>query len=239
MKSSEYLKMNLPEYSDSADVAKLVENFEKLDEVIEKTDEIKEYTEERLEKLESLGTDISIVSMDISPKYALFGTSADVEIKWRLNTDSVLQEINGAAVEGVSYSEKSIRNTKEYTLHVSDKKGNTDNKTASISFLNEIVWGSSSESIVNSAVLAQLKSKVMSDQIERIFAASSNNEYVYYAYPQRLGTVKMFSGGLSGGFNEPVVVNYTNSAGYKEDYVVYRTSNAFKGIVEISTYKEV
>lgn len=52
------------------------------------------------------------------------------------------------------------------------------------------------------------------------------DQYVWYAYPKRLGTVTMYQNTFKGGFESPMIVEVTNDSGFKEEYYVYRSINA-------------
>jgi hypothetical protein len=59
---------------------------------------------------------------------------------------------------------------------------------------------------------------------------AGSGEYVYYAYPSRLGTATFTVGGFANGFSTiPSTLSVTNSNGYSENYYIYRSSNANLG----------
>ena len=57
----------------------------------------------------------------------------------------------------------------------------------------------------------------------------AEGDYVWYAYPKRLGEAEMWGGGFQGGFEEPLTVSVTNGYKHTEDYYVYRSTNSGVG----------
>jgi len=103
----------------------------------------------------------------------------------------------------------------------------SDTSSVSVSFLNYIYYGiTTTLSGYTEADIEGLASKVISNTKGRtITVAPSTNEYICYSYPKRLGTVTFTVGGFTGGFQDPETVSVTNSAGFTEDYYVYRSTN--------------
>ena len=197
--------------------------------------------DERVKKLESAGPEIKITSFKASPVVALAGSEIDVKLTWAFNTQATSITVNGTAVSGTSYTANRVNSSRTFTLIATDKNGNTDTATAKIDFMNNIVYGSSSDTAPSSDMLAGLATKVLSEEISRTISVDTGaGAYIYYAYPKRLGKVKFYTYGMfEGGFEDPVTVLYTNAQGFAEEYTVYRSSNILTEEIEVQVTKEV
>jgi hypothetical protein len=60
-------------------------------------------------------------------------------------------------------------------------------------------------------------------------------EYIWYAYPERLGASVFKMNGFNGGFKEAETVSFTNGSGYTEKYYLYRSIETGNGSIEIQT----
>jgi hypothetical protein len=119
---------------------------------------------------------------------------------------------------------------KTWTLSATDEREATSTKTARLAFGNFIYYGVAQiPSTYNSAFVTALGYSRLLDG----YVATINDDlkddgtglYAFYCSPTRLGTRKFTYGGFTGGFEEPVTVSVTNSAGYTENYYVYRSTN--------------
>lgn len=196
--------------------------------------------DERVKKLENIGPDIKITSFKASPVVALAGSEVDVKLTWGLNTQAESLTINGNAVAGTSYTAVKVNASRTFTLIAADKNGNTDSASAKIDFMNQIIYGASTDSAPTSDTLSALETKLLSEETARTINVNcGSGAYIYYAFPKRLGKVKFYSYGMfEGGFDNPLVIAYKNSAGYMEEYNVYRSSQKLTQTIEISTTKE-
>lgn len=64
---------------------------------------------------------------------------------------------------------------------------------------------------------------------------TGSGEYMLFAFPTRLGTPAFWVGGFEGGFESPETVSVTNSAGFTEDYYVWRSTNSNLGSSSVET----
>ena len=143
-------------------------------------------------------------------------------------------------VSGTKHTISGVTETTSFTLTVSDDNGNTDSKTINVEFLNYIAYGISFDSSATVSTIAALRTKILSDNAERVINVDGGGKYIYYAYPKRLGAVKFFTNDklFEGGFKAAQTVQYTNSAGYTEEYYVYRSANELTGNIQIEIIKE-
>lgn len=187
-----------------------------------------EALEERIAGLEY--KPIAINKFNISVAKAEIGSSQAVSLTWELNKTPASQKINNVNVSGNSIN-YTVTGDTTYTLVVADDKNNTHSASQSIKFYNNIYYGAA----INDTALTGL-TRILSDNKANTFdVESGSNQYIYYAVPKRLGTVKFFVGGFEGGFDEPYEKTLKNSSGYSEVYYVYRSTRTNLGSTTITT----
>lgn len=234
MESTDFLKMNVPGYSDAADILKVSENFEKLDDNLEGTAEKVADLERRLEKLEKTAPDIKVIGFTATPRIAEKGDVVSVELKWELSSEATKTTVNGIVVAGTEYTDTGVASDKAYSLYAEDERGKTASATAAVTFANRIYAGASSDPSATAEVIKRFPNNVVLPNKNRTVIIRANNEYVYYAYPKSLGTSVLKAGVLIGGFMDPVEMNIENSKGYTETYYIYRSDNKLTGTVEVT-----
>lgn len=234
MESTDYLKMNVPGYSDAADIAKVSENFETLDNNIKSTAEELEDLKVRVSKLEKTAPDIKIISFTTSPKLVEKGDVVSVNCKWELSLEAVKTAINNISVEGTEYTDAGVGSNKSYNLYVEDERGKKASAVASVVFANRIYAGKSSEAEATASVIKSLENNVVAVSKNRTVVILANNQYVYYAYPKALGTSTFRVGMFSGGFNDPAEMVIENTKGLSEIYYIYRSTNKLTGTIELT-----
>lgn len=177
---------------------------------------------QRIENMEGEDS-VEILNFIASPHTAERGSTVNVTLNWSIKGNAALTTVNGEAVAGTVMTDANVTTDKEYTIAVTDKKGITSVKKASVSFINNIYWGAHSGSDISAGLVKSLSNSELSGKKSRTISVSPKAEYVYYAYPKRLGTSTFTVGPLTGGFEEPVTVVISNSSGYAEDYYVYKS----------------
>lgn len=198
-------------------------------EIEAKADNIRlEALEIRVDALEYEPVKINWVGID--KLVAERGDSVDITLSWSVNKFDVDTMINGAIVSGNSKEFKNVTNSQTYTLDAYDGQ-TSDTANVSISFVNRIYYGAAAD-------ISDIKTleSVLSDNKSRtITVDASDNKYIIYAIPSRLGKVNFYVGGFEGGFEEPVQKSITNAFGYQENYYIYRSTrpNLGKTTVEI------
>jgi len=176
----------------------------------------------RVETLEYNG--IKITSFTADPTVCELGSSNTILLSWALNKTPTEQNINGTPVSGNSAQFTDVTSDTTYTLNVLD--GNMhDAASVTINFANRIYFGAAA----NLSDIAALDSVVSDNPARTINVNAGVNEHIIYALPVRLGKVALYSSGIEGGFEEPVLQVLTNSYGYQETYLIYRSTNANLG----------
>lgn len=192
---------------------------------------LREYNQ-RIAHLED-STPLEIISFTATPDVCEIGGSENVVLNWNVQGNIETLTINGDAVSGTSKTYANVHEDTSYTLNAVDAKGNIARRTISVDFVNHIFWGVSASANQTEGTVKALDNTELSDVRARTIHVSANNEYVYYAYPKRLGTSEFRVNGFTGGFEDPVIVSIDNHAGYDEDYYVYRSANKLNSTFDV------
>lgn len=168
--------------------------------------------------------------------------NSPITINWSYN--KTMEEITNQTLtlpkSGViSNLEKSLTYTCNDTINGNDNYSfkitatdgkETTSKTITLIHYNKVYWGTSSSTAFNNTFIATLKNSTLSNNIKRIInVTATSNEYIYYAFPTRLGTPVFKVGGFEGGFNKVSTIYFTNSYNYVEKYDIYKSTNAGLG----------
>lgn len=120
-----------------------------------------------------------------------------------------------------------------FTLSGEDTRGRPFSRNLSKSFYNPIFWGAAVDQQPTDTFLNSLTSALSDAKGRTVTITAGAGEYLWYAVPARLGACSFKVGGFDGGFGQPVLFTYTNSAGFAEDYAVYRSDNAGLGTTTV------
>ena len=112
---------------------------------------------------------------------------------------------------------------------------NTATSTYTLTFVNNVYYATSSFSAATVSQIVSAGTTTLSNNKARSFTVTAGTgEYIYYSYPSRLGTASFTVGGFAGGFSLISTQSHTNSAGYTEDYYVYRSDNSSLGSTTVT-----
>lgn len=186
----------------------------------------------RIARLED-STPLEIISFTAVPDVCEIGGSENVVLNWNVQGNIESLTINGEPVSGSSKTYANVHEATSFTLNAVDAKGNIARRTISVDFVNHIFWGVSASANQTEGTVKALDNTELSNVRARTITVSANNEYIYYAYPKRLGTSEFRVNGFTGGFENPAVVSIDNHAGYDEDYYVYRSANKLNSTFEV------
>lgn len=192
--------------------------------------------------------DITALSSNISTIEV--GSPLDAfTLSWTLNKSSIVsQQITGTNIPttnpvtsarsqsftGVAYDPNAIGSA-SYTLTVDDGT-NTDNRSTSINFWNKRYWLAAPSTALSNAFILSMNSELSNSKSKNIsYPVVGANDYLWYCYPSRLGTVTLTDAetGFPAGFNNPITFSFTNNSGFTEDYYVYRSTNAGLGAITV------
>ena len=120
---------------------------------------------------------------------------------------------------------------KKFTLSITEDAslGNgSASKEIAYNFMHKRYWGvSAAHSKYDSDFISSLSSsELATDRQKGAFNISAgSNQYIYYCFPAKWGTPTFNVGGFDGGFNLVDTASFTNSKGYVESYVIWRSDN--------------
>lgn len=126
-----------------------------------------------------------------------------------------------------------ITNDRVWTLTVGDGLGVTNTATTSISFLNYMIWGRSSNTTLSNAAIQTLHTnggnRVFATSRNRSFSMDGGGQYIFIAYPAGFGSASFTVGGLPNTAFTLTTNSYTNASGYVTNYLIYRTDTVQNG----------
>lgn len=187
---------------------------------------------------------ITISSLSCSAGTQELGSTVTAAtISWKLSKAAKTATLDGSTVATTASASQeltglSIKANKTFTLAVTDDRDAKATKGVSISFLNKVHWGKSTESSadnINSAfVLGLSNGALASNYVRDVTFNAAAGEFFYFACPASFGTPHFWSGGFEGGVSLVKTFDHTNASGYTTSYNVYRTNNAGLGNTTIN-----
>ena len=193
--------------------------------------------EERLGQLDEAINPLNI-SLSINPNTAERGSTVSVvNVSWSYNRDIRSQTLNGELLDSTIRSMKDTSPTtvnKTYILSATSSTGQTKSKNATLTFMNGVYYGVSSQESYDSAFIRSL-TKTLSDSRSRTITVTANTEdYIYYCVPTRLGNCTFAVGGFTGGFSKVETIDFTNQFNYTEKYDIWKSDNKGLGTTKIT-----
>jgi hypothetical protein len=197
--------------------------------------------EDRFAKIEGELADllykaISVTSFTTSTASAEIGSTVNnITLAWKLNKKPVSLTIDGTAQNAVADGSVSmtglgLTDTKKWTLKATDERGTVATRETSLSFHNGVYYGvGAAQSSYTSAFVRGLTKTLRSNKLASFTANAGAGQYIYYCLPTRMGTCTFTVGGFEGGFDLVSTLNFENASGYKENYYIYRSTNAGLG----------
>ncbi len=189
------------------------------------------------------------MTASLSPPTSIFEVNAkkSVTFSWSFSEEVSSVTFNGEAqptTQTGSVTIKDITSSKpgttfSYTVSGTRKDGNkeTKNATASVSFHNKYYFGCAAKpTTIDSAFIKKLTMESDWARSRKTFSKTvkcAEGEYIWYAYPSRLGTSMFKMGGFQGGFAPVHVVTFKNDSEYEESYYVYQSSKSGLGDIII------
>jgi hypothetical protein len=150
-----------------------------------------------------------------------------------INPSSPYNSYNFTNLQGISYN--GVPQSTIMTATATD--GNiTSTSTITFNFYNNVYYGVSTNTGLTGDGINNNLTSIVSNTKTRTFNVSpSVGEYIYYAYPVRLGSSAIFTvGSFSGGFENAYTSGVTNNNNYYEDFYIFRSTNANLGSVSIT-----
>lgn len=186
------------------------------------------------EKIEDLSyKKINIDSFSCSPSTAENGQTINtINLSWRTNTTPVSLMLNGSAIPATQTSAKItdiITKNTTYILIATDKKNNSHTRSAGITFLNGVYYGTYTKETDFTNLAAVMKTKftknLRSNKNMSFTVKAGANQYIYFACPSSFGTPTFYVGGFEGGFDKIGSFAFKNSYGYTTQYDIYVSTN--------------
>lgn len=186
------------------------------------------------EKIDDLSyKKINIDSFSCSPSTAENGQTINtISLSWKTNATPVSLMLNGSALPATQTSAKItdiITKTTTYTLIATDKKNNSHSRSASISFLNGVYYGTYTKESDFTNLSAVMKTKftknLRSNKNMSFTVNAGSNQYIYFACPSSFGTPTFYVGGFEGGFDKIGSFDFKNSYNYTTQYDIYVSTN--------------
>lgn len=170
------------------------------------------------------------------------GSTQDITFSWTFSEEVSAVSFNGqsqTASKTGSAKVTGISSASSYKVEGTRADGKKESKSvmASVNFHNKYYFGCAADpGTIDSWFIKRLnhESDFASSKPTFITIPTVNTgEYIWYAYPAKLGTSTFKMNGFNGGFNDAQIVSFTNGSGYTEDYYVYRSVESGLGSIEI------
>ena len=160
-------------------------------------------------------------------------TLNELTLKWQLNKEPETILMNGQVradlktLRSLTLKGMALTADKTFMLQVTDEKGKTAQKNTSVVFQNGVYYGASEiPEEVNNTFILSLSRSLQGSRTKTFSTTSTEDQYIWYAFPSRYGTPVFNVGGFDGGFTKAASISFTNASGYTEEYAVYRSDNS-------------
>lgn len=126
---------------------------------------------------------------------------------------------------------KSFNTDKKFTLSITEHASLGDgsaSKEIGYNFKHKRYWGVDvAHDKYDSKFISNLSSSELATGRQKgaFNINAGNDKYIYYCFPAKWGTPTFNVGGFDGGFNLVDTISFTNSKGYIESYVIWRSDN--------------
>lgn len=193
------------------------------------------------------------MTASISPSNSTYeiGSKKDITFKWSFKVGTNAAELSSLTFRGVSKAVTltsetvtGISSTSSYTVSGTRKDGKKETKTAtaSVYFYNKYYFGCAADpgNITDySSFIKTLTTKSALSGSRPAFTLTQSqsvncpvNQYIWLAYPLRLGEAYFEVNGFPGNFEKPMEVDFTNNSSYTEKYYLYRSTEHSLGLVD-------
>lgn len=184
------------------------------------------------------------MTVSISPASSIYeiGSTKDITFSWTFSEDVSSVTFNGqsqTASKKGSAKVTGISSRSSYTVSGTraDGKKETKSATASVYFYNKYYFGCAADpNTIDSNFIKGLTFESGWASSRQTFTTTptvNTGEYIWYAYPAKLGASTFKMNGFNGGFKDVQTVSFTNDSGYTESYYVYRSVESGLGSIEI------
>ena len=179
---------------------------------------------------------IEILSFTSESPLLMIGSSiSTIKFSWTLNKTATSITITGPSlneeIDPILTSKSftfatPITETTTFTLTVEDEKEGTMSKRTTVSFTNYVYYGKSDNQSTVDTSDGNFTAVLSDSKARTITVTAGEGEYIYYLLPSRLGTPIFNVSGFDGGFIKVGDrINKENTAGFIEQYDVWRSAN--------------
>lgn len=180
------------------------------------------------------------------------GSTKTITFNWTFKVGTKAAELSSLTFKGnslpvtqTSATVENITSSGTYTVSGTRKDGQKETKEAKayVYFYNKYYFGYAADpGELSDAEYSTFIKKLTTDSklqgSRPTFTKTKTvncpaNQYVWLAYPSRLGASSFKVNGFNGNFEEPIVVTeFENNSGYKEEYYLYRSTEHSLGLID-------
>lgn len=205
-----------------------------------------DFSDEYKKKIDDLAyTKIAINSLTATNSSNEIGATVTAsDVTWTLNKEPKTQKIQFAseAIENLdksirkkSYTGKTVKANTNIVLTVTDERGASVSRTATITFQPKVYWGKTNKASLTNADILALEGSSLAGGRGRSFTVNAGvGEKIVYVIPTSFGTPTFNVGGFDGGFTKAQTLEFTNASGYKQSYDVWMSVNAGLGSTAVT-----
>lgn len=178
---------------------------------------------------------VKISSFICEPNVAEYGEIVDqVLLKWDTNGKPIKSiVINNISLNNINVDKTTIEGPFEdnttFTLEITDDGGYTAIDTVKLEFINGIYHGSASMRTIDSNFIKTFDCTMSNKRTIGFTTLSREGEYIYVAYPARLGGSYFMIQNEYVDFEYIQTIDFVNAHNYVEPYYVYRSKNTNLG----------
>lgn len=178
---------------------------------------------------------IEITSFESDKKVVELGsTVTDITFSWKINKTPSTLKLNSEVIDvnlrsckktGMKYTSQ-----QSFTLEAIDERNASVAKTIYMYFYNGVYYGTAKmPGTVDATFIKSLHKNLQNSKNKTFNVSCGENVFIWYALPTRYGTPSFNVGGFDGGFQKVADIEFKNSSGYSEPYIVYKSDNSNLG----------
>lgn len=178
---------------------------------------------------------IEITSFESDKKVVELGsTVTDITFSWKINKTPSTLKLNGKVIDSklFTYKKTGMKYTSQqsFTLEAIDERNASVVKTIYMYFYNGVYYGTAKmPGTVDATFIKSLHKNLQNSKNKTFNVSCGENVFIWYALPTRYGTPTFNVGGFDGGFQKVADIEFKNSSGYSEPYIVYKSDNSNLG----------
>ena len=178
---------------------------------------------------------IEITSFESDKKVVELGsTVTDMTFSWKINKTPSTLKLNDKVIDSklFTYKKTGMKYTSQqsFTLEAIDERNASVAKTIYMYFYNGVYYGTAKmPGTVDATFIKSLHKNLQNSKNKTFNVSCGENVFIWYALPTRYGAPTFNVGGFDGGFQKVADIEFKNSSGYSEPYIVYKSDNSNLG----------